>query len=298
VSYQNENARDLEPEVAAAEFQATVEDVSRRLPPELELRLMKLQPGDAQAIVTLVRQYPDFADVIFQQAATRAGNHTLNQATEMLAAAPQQQAAAAAPAGGQARGYDTSLEGFDYRASVLTMEVADPIGLHVQFIRENPHLRSRVLNDVGRYNHAIFDDLLDHLRASEGVAKSGPTEKEITEAQDDGGSAKAEANSEAEGQERSARPQEETKEAAWVVGAKRFNAAHEEEVNEFNRVTKDACVDSDGVLDPALVSDWQARHGVQPDGRVGPATVDAARRAAGIGRPPGPMTAEDLASLE
>lgn len=294
---ENEKAQDLEPEAASGGAPAT-EDPQRKLPPELWIRVVNVQAGDSHTLVSLCRQYPDFIEAIFAQAASSAGSQAVQQAIQMLSTSPP--AAAAGPARGRPMQYDYSVEGFDYNESILTLEGGDIVGDHLKVLAMYPDLRSKVLNGIGKAHPELFDELLDRLHAREkGTATKGPTEKELTEAQDTGGGeTRSEANSESESQERSARPAEPTKEAAWITGAKRFNAAHEEEVAEFNRVTGDSCLGPDGVVDPALVSDWQARHGVQPDGRVGPATVDAARRAAGIGRPPAPMTQEDLESLE
>jgi hypothetical protein len=301
-THENEKALEVDQE-AAPGAQAIVDDPQRKLPPELWIRVINLQPGDANTLVALTRQYPDFVDAILTQAAASAGNHTVSKAIEMLAANPvTEEAAPAAPAPqGRPMHYDYTPEGFKYDESVLTLEGGDIVGDHLKLIKMYPELRSKVLNGLGQAHPELFDEALERLHASEQTKAKGPTEKEITEQQQSGSGTSAQGNAtdatETESQERAAKPKEEAKESAWITGAKRFNAAHPEEVAEFNRVTRDACVDSDGVLDPALVSDWQVAHGVQPDGRVGPATVDAAKRAAGIGHPI-PITDEALADLE
>ncbi len=293
---ENVKAQDLEPEAASGGAPAN-EDPQHKLPPELWIRLINIQHGDSHTVVLLCRQYPDFIEAIFSQATSYAGSQAVQQAMQVVSASPTS-ADQAGPVRGRPMHYDFSVEGFDYDQSVLTLEGSDPISDHLKVLAMYPHLKDKVVGGFRKAYPERFDELLDRLRAMEKVIK-GPSEKELTEAQDTGGSqTRNEANSESESQERSARPAEPTKEAAWVTGAKRFNAAHEEEVAEFNRVTGDSCVGPDSKVDPALVSDWQARHGVQPDGRVGPTTVDAARRAAGIGRPPRPMTQADLDSLE
>ncbi len=306
-THENEKALEVEQEVAPAGVQSTIDDPERKLPPELWIQIVHLQPGDAQTLVALTRRYPDFIDAILTQAASTAGNQTVSQAIEMLASNPADQAAAApAPARGRPMQYDYSVENFKYDESVLTLEGGDIVGDHIKLITMYPELRSKILNGLGNAHPGLFDEALERLAAREQSMAKGPTEKEITEGQGGasgggnvagGGPAAENEVSETESQSRSERPQEEAKEASWITGAKRYNAAHPEELAEFNRVTKDACVGPDGVVDPALVSDWQAAHGCTADGRIGPATVDAAKRAAGIGKPP-PMTAEDLADLE
>jgi len=69
-------------------------------------------------------------------------------------------------------------------------------------------------------------------------------------------------------------------EPAWVAGARAYNAAHAELVDEFNDLTDDMCTsDDDGKLDPQAVARWQSHHGIPADGKVGPQTVAAARAA-------------------
>jgi hypothetical protein len=67
--------------------------------------------------------------------------------------------------------------------------------------------------------------------------------------------------------------------SGWEL-ATRYNAAHQHYVDEFNSLTDAMCVGRDGVLDPELVSKWQASHGLVADGMVGPLTVAAAHKAA------------------
>lgn len=70
-----------------------------------------------------------------------------------------------------------------------------------------------------------------------------------------------------------------TAEPAWVAGARAYNAAHAHLVDEFNELTNDVCrLDGEAKLDPQAVARWQAAHGVEADGKVGPHTVAAARK--------------------
>lgn len=308
----HEHEKALEQEVAPQQAQAVVEDPQRQLPPQIWNRLMHIQAGDVQALVDLVRQNPDFSDAILTQAASTAsiGNRTVSAAIDLLAAAPVTEEAAPAQQEAPARGrpipMDFSLEGFDYDNSPLILEGGDVVADHIKFIEKYPYLRTKVLqgffNATGGSDQ--FDELVERLQAAEATSATGPSEKEITEkeaaAETKTGTGVGNATESTETERPKAETSEEThneKESAWIVNAKRFNAAHPEEVAEFNRVTKDACLGHDGNLDPKLVSDWQASHGIAPDGRVGPATVDAARRANGIGHPI-PITDEALEDLE
>jgi Putative peptidoglycan binding domain len=49
---------------------------------------------------------------------------------------------------------------------------------------------------------------------------------------------------------------------------------------EFIKLTGGACVGADGQLDPEKVKTWQSHHGLDPDGKVGQKTLQAARKAA------------------
>jgi peptidoglycan hydrolase-like protein with peptidoglycan-binding domain len=61
--------------------------------------------------------------------------------------------------------------------------------------------------------------------------------------------------------------------------AAKYNEWHQAEAAEFNALTSGACIGEGGKLDVKLVKKWQADHGVEVDGKVGPATLRAARDA-------------------
>jgi hypothetical protein len=71
-------------------------------------------------------------------------------------------------------------------------------------------------------------------------------------------------------------PKEEIVEPGWVVRARAFNAKHPDEVQLFNHATGYQCVGPNGEPDPNAVANWQANHGVKPDGRIGKETADVA----------------------
>ena len=275
-----ENDRALDQDAAVVQGHTQIDDPNRQLPEDLERRVAALQPGDAQALVTLVRLNPDFVDAILTQAATSAGNQTVSQAIDLLSAAPV--TAEAAPAQGAPVTPDYTVEGFDYDTSVLTLEGGDVAGDHVRFILMYPELRYKALNGLALAHPELLDETMDRLHRLEKERGTEQDERKATEQEADG-TGGADAPTEKPAEHEPAQPSHE--EAAWIVGAKAYNAAHPEQVEEFHRVTNNACVGPDGVADPKLISDWQAAHGVAPDGRVGPRTVEAARHAAGIGTP-------------
>jgi peptidoglycan hydrolase-like protein with peptidoglycan-binding domain len=67
-------------------------------------------------------------------------------------------------------------------------------------------------------------------------------------------------------------------EPPWVAGARAYNDAHASLVAEFNDLTGFRCAPDDGLIDPQGVAAWQRQHGLDPDGKVGPHTLAAARQ--------------------
>jgi hypothetical protein len=79
-------------------------------------------------------------------------------------------------------------------------------------------------------------------------------------------------------------------ESAWIVHARAYNNQSGTSA-EFNSLTGGACATDDGMqLDPNKVAQWQADHGVAPDGRVGPHTLAKARTLASAAPPAAPAT--------
>jgi hypothetical protein len=76
-----------------------------------------------------------------------------------------------------------------------------------------------------------------------------------------------------------AAPKRAAAEPAWVAGARAYNQAHSELVDEFNELTSDNCrLDGAAEIDPQAVARWQTHHGLAADGKVGHLTVAAARK--------------------
>ena len=65
-------------------------------------------------------------------------------------------------------------------------------------------------------------------------------------------------------------------EPAWVVGARAYNTAHPDLVDEFDDLTHHAVL-LDGETDPRAVARWQKANGLPADGKIGPHTVARAR---------------------
>lgn len=73
-----------------------------------------------------------------------------------------------------------------------------------------------------------------------------------------------------------AAPRPAAAEPAWVASARAYNAAHSDLVDEFDDLTHHAVL-LDGDVHPRSVARWQADHGLAPDGKIGPHTVQKAR---------------------
>lgn len=75
-----------------------------------------------------------------------------------------------------------------------------------------------------------------------------------------------------------AQPMAVDQEEAWVVKAREYNERHAPLVDEFVALTDLRL--PDGTVDPTVIVAWQQANGVAVDGRIGPATVAAARAGA------------------
>ncbi len=62
------------------------------------------------------------------------------------------------------------------------------------------------------------------------------------------------------------------------TSAKAYNESHPERVEQFNRLTDNRLIGSDGGVDQELVALWQREHGLVADGKVGSKTIEAAKR--------------------
>jgi peptidoglycan hydrolase-like protein with peptidoglycan-binding domain len=71
-----------------------------------------------------------------------------------------------------------------------------------------------------------------------------------------------------------------------VKAATKWNASHPELVGEFNKVTGGKCAGRNAGVSVRAVRQWQMEHGLSPDGKVGKATVEAARAEAPEEEPP------------
>lgn len=69
-------------------------------------------------------------------------------------------------------------------------------------------------------------------------------------------------------------------EEAWIGNARDYNERHAKLVDEFVQLAGTELRLFDGTVDPTVIVAWQQANGVPVDGRIGPATVAAAREGA------------------
>lgn len=226
-------------QTAAPEESRTKDDI-HGLPPYLFGQVMKLRPGDADGLTKLLRLYPDYTDKILAAASPQVGLSTIKQAQAMV----QTNAVGASGSLGSTRPGGGFLD-----------ETATPT---------TPQGKAGALGPV-----RPGTEYLDETPASSGQRDAPSVE------------AKQEPESVASGKGSTAAEPDKGSTAAeppWVADARRYNDIQEYLVEEFNELTDYICDNDDtGKLDPKAVADWQRAHGLSPDGKVGPHTVQAAR---------------------
>jgi len=157
-------------------------------------------------------------------------------------------------------------EEFDY-TKYFILEGDDKVKVQelVEYIHGHPNLRAKVLEGVLKWDPHLFDEVMRGLACPEPETQPAPvSEAEIQAEPTDGEKAV-----------------ENKVEAGWVTRAKEYNKKHRALVDRFIQLTLGACMsETEPDVDPVKVSDWQAAHGVPPDGRVGAATVEAAENEA------------------
>jgi len=251
------------------------------LPPALHAQVMRLGPGDAQALRDLLTLYPVFSSGILAVAAPHVGNAAVQRAIAMVQQNAQgQPTAGAGPASNQAFIKDTL-------ADEPTTGKAPPV--NQAFIKDTLADESTT-GKAPPVNQAFIKDTLadesstgkappvnqafikDTLADESSTGKPPPVNQAFIK------------DTLADGDTRPAA------EPAWVAGARTYNDAHADLVAEFNAATAHSCLDASGQLDPQAVARWQRQHGIAADGKVGPHTLAAARQASAKA---GPAAAAD-----
>lgn len=262
------------------------------------LNLTVLEPGDYQLLAQALANHPEMREQILERATQLLGNDTVAKALQSLAGVQEPESAgerttAEAPAAttqGPAAEQDNN---FDYTTSPLALEYDEKAKEkdHVDFMLANPQVADQVIAQAAEIDLNLALNVADQYDAAAAAPKEEPAQQEETPP------AVIEETSKAAADEvRGEKPQQDEaptavtaqeavenvepvvepeKESGWVVRAREWNAEHADDVARFLAATGGACT-VDGVLDPNLVAQWQARHGVSVDGRIGEQTVEAA----------------------
>jgi hypothetical protein len=177
----------------------------------------------------------------------------------------------------------------DLHAQILQMSPADA-GALAEMIQNYPSLMGAILAVAASHmGNAAVQRAIQLAKTWKAKGRSGAlSHDDVHQATGDsqplsGGEMIAALHDESDGPQHTASPAAPkaapAAEPAWAAGARAYNAAHPELVDEFNELTSDVCrLDGEGKVDPQAVARWQSNHGLAPDGKIGPHTVAAARK--------------------
>ena len=256
--------------------------------------LSVLDSSDHKLLAQVLRDHPDLHEQIIARASADLGNDTVAKALEVLAGvpepeAPSEKAAADAPADGAQSGAATE-ETFDYVTSPLTLEYDQNAKVkdHADFMLAHPEVADQVLAQTAELDVNLALQVAAEYDGAAGKPQEAPQQEETPPQviEETSKQAAQEVKAEPKSEEAAAQApaqevveakpdKEPEQESGWVVRARGFNAEHADDVAQFLAATGGACL-VDGALDPNLVAQWQSRHGVDVDGRIGQQTVDAA----------------------
>ena len=232
------------------------------VPAHLYNQVVALKPGDAQGLANLLSIFGStYAPKILEIAASRLGNAVVQRAIQLRQ--------------GNAR---------DEQLGLLATD--EPVGTN-QVAQQKYHSEGfREVRDI------VESDGGPPVAAPTATPEAAPTTPQAAtpEAKPPEAVATA-ATPEVHhlGGANHATPSEDAKQTAQhsmdadMDGATKYNDAHPALVAEFQELTNDLCCDWDsgskGALDPTKVARWQVQHGLTGDGKIGPLTVAAARKA-------------------
>ncbi len=303
-----EQLTDQQAQVGSAEQQTATPDRTHGLPPHVYAQVTVLGPADAPALADLLTLYqalsvriltvaaPQVGNACVQRAITIAQNRSKTQsAPGTLSQAEMHEMLDDAPAPAKAQGKPGTLSQAEMHemlddAPAPAKAQGKPGTLSQAEMHEmldDAPAPAKAQGKPGTLSQAEMHEMLDDAPApAKAQGKPGTlSQAEMHEMLDDAPApAKAQGKpgtlSQAEMHEMlDDAPAAAKAEPAWVAGARMYNDAHAELVSDFNDATAGSCLDASGKLDPEAVARWQAAHGVEADGKVGPHTLAAARQA-------------------
>lgn len=270
------------------------------LPPWIYQQVMSLKPtpAGAETLADLMNDHDGvFSERIARVAASapNLGNHMVQTAIQIAQSRAQKRAAQQVPGeppqNHQNITADAAVEssrkddlgGMDGR---LQPQALSPV-LRDQVMALGPDDAPRLARLIAQCPPDQHDALLMAARTNLGGAmvakalelkRNGPPTGEIAPSTNDTAPAKGagpSSNGAAPTGDAAARPEHS---ASWVAAAEAYNRAHAHFVDEFNELTGDSVhLDAHEKLDVNAVAHWQRNHGLDPDGKVGPRTVQKAR---------------------
>ena len=280
-----EQLTDQQAQVGSAEQETAAPDRTHGLPPHVYAQVTGLGPADAPALADLLTLYQALSVRILTVAAPQVGNACVQRA---ITIAQNRSKAQGKPGTLSQAEMHEMLD--DAPAAAPTAKAQGKPGTLSQAemheMLDDAPAPGKAQGKPGTLSQAEMHEMLDDAPAP-GKAQGKPgtlSQAEMHEMLDDAPTAKAQGKpgtlSQAEMHEMlDDAPAAKAAESAWVTGARTYNAAHADLVSEFNDATAGSCLDAGGQLDPQAVARWQRQHGVDADGKVGPHTLAAARRA-------------------
>jgi hypothetical protein len=243
----------------AAPDVSTKDKASSKLVDGVPAEYFVLEPGDHELLAKLLQRYPALQQTILEHAARDLGNETVAKACEILHGAKpepkKEEEAKPAP----------NKKEEDVLTLVMVLEPGDQQHL-ASLIRSHPGMQDKIIEEARKWlDEETIAKALELLGGHEG-------EKPATEAASGDAAPAA-----------GAKPTHDRKnEPPWVTRARAFNKRNADYALMFNYATKWSTAVEGTEPDPYLVADWQAKHGISPDGRVGAKT---AQKAVDLGEP-------------
>ncbi len=230
-------------------------------------RMDILEPGDHALLAKILQQHPELRDQIIARAQEVCGNDCVAKALQILQGGEQEHAPLEtqeeAPKPADAPKESSQLESLLFNLQVL--EQSD-VQLLAKIIADHPAWYAEIVAEATKL-------------LGEGVVSQALALLQEKAEQDPQGTSADEAGEEDEEEVEESSKRRRPPKGGWVKRAAKYNDRHPSGVRRFNQLTRNACVGEDGVVDPNLVWSWQSKHGLTPDGMVGPDTVAAARNA-------------------
>ena len=234
-----------------------------------------------QELADYLIAWPNRQDVIVSAAAKCHGNHFVNEALRLVPTpAPAEKAKETKDEAGSDDGAEANRrKAYDGMDATRLAELIrlDPFNKDAMVAEATVYLGQSAVREA----LAMVADFVD--TSAETTEAAAPSEETVAEAVSE-----AEPTPPAVIEEEVAAVEtapegavepavEPTKEPGWVTRARAYNEQNATNVQIFNEVTAWSCCPPKSTdVDPYLVARWQQKHGLDPDGRVGPDTANRA----------------------